>query len=91
MVHVVMGIKPGKPRRLLNPTFPRHMHAKVEIFVEEVIQAKSRHPAKENIHLEEMLNPKQQGGMQTENQGGVPESEADLSEILVLREKVGRA
>ena len=66
------------------------MHAEMEILVKEVIEAESRHPAKENVHLEKILDPKKQGDMQTENQGCVPPSEADLFEILVVREEIGR-
>src|SRR3989304_565772 len=85
-----MGVKPGKPCRLLNPTFLRHMHAEMEILVKEVIEAEGRHPAKENVHLEKMLDPKKQGDMQTENHRRVPPSEADLFEILVVRADAGR-
>jgi len=90
-MHVVMGVKPGEPRRLLDPTPLRHMHAEVEVFVEEVIEAKRDHPAKEKVHAKKVLNPKKQGGMQADNQGRVPPGEADLFQILLLRQEIGRA
>lgn len=90
-MHVVMGVEPREPRALLKPTRLWHMHAKMEIFVEKVIEAEGGHPAKENIRLEKMLNPKDQRHMQTEYQRRIPPGEADFLNVLILREKVGRA
>lgn len=85
---MVMSLEPAKPRPLLNPTPLGHMHAEMEILVEEVIEAKSRHPPKENIYLEKILNPKHHRRMQTEKQRGIAPSECDFLAILVLQEKI---
>ena len=90
-MHVVMGIEPAEPHGLLEPTLLGHMHAEMEILVEEVIEAKSRHPSKEDIDMEKMLNPKHQRRMQADNQRRIPPSESDLLAVLVLREKIAWA
>jgi hypothetical protein len=90
-MHVVMGVEPREPRALLKPTRLWHMHAKMEIFVEKVIEAEGDHPTKENIRLEKMLNPKDQRRMQTEYQRRIPPGEADFLNVLILREKIGGA
>ena len=67
------------------------MHAEMKILIEEVIENESRHPAKENIHLEKMLHPKHYRRMQADNQRGIPPGESDLLAVLCLRQKIGRA
>jgi hypothetical protein len=89
VMHVMMGIQPTKPHGPLKPTIPRHMHAEMEILVEDVIKAERSHSAKENIHLEKMLDPENHGRVQTENQGRIPPSEPYLFEIFVLQKKIG--
>jgi hypothetical protein len=89
VMHVMMGIQPAEPRAPLNPAFLRHMHAEMEILVEEVIETHRSHSAKENIYLEKMLDPENHGRMQPENQRRIPPSEPYLFEILVLQKKIG--
>ncbi len=91
MVHMVMGIEPAEPHRLLKPAPLGHMHAEMEILVEEVIEAEGRHPSKENMNIEKILNPKHHRRMQTENQRRIPPGESDFLEVLSLREKIGWA
>jgi len=90
-MRMVMGIEPAEPHPLLNPTPLGHMHAEMEILVEEVIEAESRHSPNENIYMEKILNPKHHRRMQTENQRCIPPSESDFLAILILREKIGWA
>ena len=89
VMHVMMGVQPTEPRGLLKPTILRHMHAEMEILVEEVIEAERSHSPKENIHLEKMLGPENHWRVQTENQRRIPPSEPYLFEILVLQKKIG--
>jgi len=91
VVHMVMGVEPAEPGRLLDPTSLGDVHAKMEIFIEEVIKAEGCYPAKEDIRLEEMLDPKYDGGVQTDDQRRVPPGEGDFLPMLVAREKIGRA
>lgn len=90
-MHVVMGVEPREPRALLKPTRLWHMHAKMEILVEKVIEAEGGHPTKENIDVEEMLYPKHDRRVQAKNHRRIPPGEADFLNVLILREKVGRA
>lgn len=91
VMHVVMSVEPAEPHRLLKPTPVGHMHAEMEVLVEEVIEGKSRHAPEENAHVEKILAPEHYGGMQTENQRCIPPGEADLFAILIPGEKIGRA
>jgi hypothetical protein len=90
VMHVMMGVQPTEPYGLLKPTILRHVHAEMQILVEEVIEAERTHSAKENIHLEKMLGPENYGRVQTENQRRIPPSEPYLFEILVLQKKIRR-
>jgi hypothetical protein len=48
VVHMVVRVYPDKPSRFLKPPSFGDMHAKVEIFVKEIIEAEGRHRAEEN-------------------------------------------
>src|SRR5712692_6556386 len=85
---VVMGVEPGEPRALLKPARLGHVHAEVEIFVEKIIYAKSRYAAEENIYLEQMLDPENQGRVQPDDQGRVPPGESDVLVVLPRGEKI---
>ena len=91
VMRVMMRVEPAEPCCLLNPTSLGHMHAEMEILIEEVIKAERQHSWKENSKIEKRLTPKEQGRMQTKNQRRVPPCKPDLPEILSAREKISLA
>ena len=88
---VVMRVEPGEPRALFKPARLGHVHAKMEIFVEKIIKAERRHAAEENIYLEQMLDPENQGRVQPDDQGSVPPCESNVLVVLPRGEKISGA
>ena len=87
-MHVMMCVKPAKPPSLLKTPAGGNVHAVVQILVKRIINRHGRTRAGEYRGVNKILYKKYCRNVKSDDERCVPPSEANLSEIFLIRKKV---